>query len=271
MGLFSKLKQSALKFAYDVDLISVDTYVKHCDDQDLKNIYNAAHEETTVRENQHNIESQIEKELEARRNQYKMSSTARIDYEEFFDSGRSTQSHLFAQYLSDACEENIPIIANFFMKAHTDRKYVESEVAAYLYFCCYMLIKATNLDTDEINIKCSIQNDKKGRDDEIYWNRRMIYEDIYFGSPVRAHWDFNGDLIKHNDNPLIFCLMAMSDFIWEPHLKNSTYYDEYYSKPLTIKSIDQAIGFQLIYADANMQTALFMEMIAGTARNLQLL
>lgn len=210
-------------------------------------------------------------EMEARRNQYKMSSTAKIDYESFFSSGKGDKSHLFAKYLSDACEENIPIITNMFVKVNSDKKQIESEVAAFLYFSSKILMKASELDYSEIDIKCSVQTDNHDRYDNTYWDRQLIYEDIYFGKPVRAYWDPSGDLSKSNTNALIACFMAMSDFVWEPNLKGATHYDEYYYKPLTIKSIDQAMQFQMVYAEASMQVALFMEMVAGTARNLGLI
>ena len=227
-------------------------------------------EERSRKEMEH-TQNALHKELEAQRNQYKMSSSAKIDYEKFFSSGRSDKSHLFALYLSDACEENIPIITNMFSSVHPDKKQVEDEVAAFMYFSAKMLMKATDLDASEINLKYACQSDAHGRRYDTFWDRQMIYEDIYFDKPVRAYWDPSGNLVKDNTNALISCLMAMCDFIWEPHLKDATDYDEYIQKPVTIKSIDAAMNFQMVYVKVSMQVILFMEMIVGTAHNLDLI
>lgn len=220
---------------------------------------------------QQEIERQMKQNIAVRKNTYKMNSSARIDSEEFFSSDRSAKSRLFAEYLSDVCEENIPVIVDMFVKANPDKEAVESEITSFLYFSSYMLMQASDLDAREIYMKCSIQNDRHGRDDEMFWNRKMIYEDVYFGKTPRAYWDPSGNVLRENNNPLISCMMVMSDFIWEPDLKDSTDYDEYRNQPITIKSIDKAMEFQTIYAKVSMQIAAFMEMISETAHRLNLI
>lgn len=217
------------------------------------------------------VEKLINLEIDARRTRYQMSSKAKIDSNEFFDSSRSHKSYLFAKYLSDVCEENIPVITEMFAQVNPDQKATADEVAAFLYFSAMTLMKTTGLEYRELHTQVLTQSEQHGRDDTTYWNRELIYEDIIYGKPVRAYWDPSGKLVSKNSNSLISCLMAMCDFIWEPHLKDATEYNEYFSKPLALKSIDKAMQFQTVYSDVSMQVALFMEMVSGTAHKLKLL
>jgi hypothetical protein len=52
------------------------------------------------KENAKSKEQELNNELEAKRNQYVMSSTAKIDYNQFFESSWRDQSDLFAKYSS---------------------------------------------------------------------------------------------------------------------------------------------------------------------------
>ena len=212
----------------------------------------------------------LQRELEQRRDAYKYNSSAKIDKNAFMAASNYDKDYMLSKYLVDACEEAIPILTSIFMKAHYDRNYVEEEVAAYLNFCCYAISRASNFSGSEYLALASIQNDKKGRDDDFNFNRRCIYSEINFGEPARAHWDFTGTLLKQNENGLIACLMALADFIWEPCMQDVATYDEYYNQPITVKSIDTATNFQKVYIEASMQTAIFIETIVSTAQSLNL-
>lgn len=224
--------------------------------------------EQNEKSRQKQIERELEKKIESLRNNYVFS--AKINQNAFMAGNDQEKDYLLSKYLVDVCEEAIPILTSIFMKAHYDRNYVEEEVAAYLNFCCYAISRASNFSGSEYLALASIQNDKKGRDDNFNFNRRCIYSEINFGEPARAHWDFTGTLLKQNENGLIACLIALADFIWEPCMQDVTTYDEYYNQPITVKSIDAASKFGQVYVEASMQTAIFIETIVSTAQSLNL-
>lgn len=230
----------------------MDNYYRQCDEQ-------------------RNIERVLKKELETRRIQYQKNTTATIDYQAFLCADKAEQSKMFSDYLLTACEENIELITQIFAKANTNRYDVESEVAAYFQFIGITLLQTADLYELDFILDFNTLNEKHGRDPARFENRVDIYLGVVSGAPVRAYWDPSGNAIKCNSNPLISCLMTMADFIWEPHLKDASEHDEYYRKPLTVKSIDKAMEFQSIYAEANMQAALFMDMVASTAQKLGIL
>lgn len=267
MGLFKKINQKLLKILYDANLISMDRFLNYYDDPVLGNV----RKKNAEFEKQKALERQINDEIEYRRHIYKMSSSATIDYQAFLQADNSTRSKMFSEYLLTACEENIPLLTQSFLKVNPDKNHVESEVAAYFQFIGITLMQSTNLYELDFFIDFSASNEEKNRDAARFENRVEIYYAILAGSPLRAYWDPSGNIVKNNSNPLISCLMTMSDFIWEPGLKDSTIYDEYINHPITIKSIDKAMEFQRIYADVNMQVALFMDMVAGTAQRLEIL
>lgn len=222
-------------------------------------------------EKQKNIEKALENDIEYRRVQYAKSSSATINHYAFLNSDKPIRSKMFSDYLLTACEENISYVTKAFLSVCPDKKHVESEVAAYFQFIGITLMQSTNLYELDFFIDFSASNEEKNRDAARFENRVEIYYAILAGSPLRAYWDPSGNIVKNNSNDLISCLMTMSDFIWEPGLRDSTSYDEYINHPITIKSIDKAMEFQRIYADVNMQVALFMDMVAGTAQRLGIL
>lgn len=267
MGLFKKINQKLLKILYDANLISMDRFLNYYDDPVLGNV----RKNNAEFKKQKALERQINDEIEYRRHIYKMSSSATIDYQAFLQADNSTRSKMFSEYLLTACEENIPSLTQSFLKVNPDKKHVESEVAAYFQFIGLSLMRSVDLYELDFLVDFTLSNEENERDASRFENRMDIYFSIMTDSPIRAYWDPSGEIVKNNSNPLISCLMAMSDFIWEPNIKNSTSYDEYMSHPITIKSIDKAFEFQSVYADVNMQVALFMDMVAGTAQKLGIL
>ena len=216
-------------------------------------------------------EKEVEKAILSGSQEYSKNIHARIDFEEFADSGYFNQSQAFAKYLSEVCEETIPTVSEFYEDYHPDKNYVSSEVASFFYFASYQLLRASGLDERQILTYWEIESEKRGRDSETFWNRKMIYEDIFMGAQVRAFWDPSGERIKSNTNELIFCFMALADFIWEPHMKDVTEHDDYIRQPLTLKSIEVAQNFNLVYEFALIQTCYFIELISNTAFKLKLI
>jgi hypothetical protein len=88
---------------------------------------------------------------------------------------------------------------------------------------------------------------------------------------VRAYWDPSGHLVKNTTNPFIFGMIAMMDFIWEPHLKGSNLYDDYISQPITVKSYVDAMRFIEIYRNVLLEISLLTEVVSGAAKRLNLI
>lgn len=216
-------------------------------------------------------EKEVEKAILSASQEYSKNIQAKIDFEEFDNLSYYDQSRVFAKYLSEVCEETIPTVSEFYEDYHPDKNYVSSEVASFFYFASYQLLRASGLDERQILTYWEIESEKRGRDSETFWNRKMIYEDIFIGAQVRAFWDPSGERIKSNTNELIFCFMALADFIWEPHMKNVTEHNDYLKQAVTVKSIDIAQNFNLAYEFALIQTCYFMELVSNTASKLNLL
>lgn len=219
----------------------------------------------------HEVEKELKKAILSASQEYSKNIRAKMDFESFHSYSRYDKSQVFAKYLSEVCEETIPMVSELFEDYHPDKEYVSGEVAAFFYFASYQLLQACGLDGSDILIYWYSECEKIGRDSKIFCNRQMIYEDIFFGAQVRAFWDPSGDRIKSNTNELIFCFMALADFIWEPHMRDVTEHNEYIKQALTVKPIQAAHNFNYAYELALIPTCYFMELVSNTAFKLNLI
>lgn len=231
------------------------------------------HNQKLVEEEYHRREAEksVQDALLAGSQKYSKNIRAKMDFESFHSYSRYDKSQVFAKYLSEVCEETIPMVSELFEDYHPDKEYVSGEVAAFFYFASYQLLQACGLDGSDMLIYWHSECEKIGRDPKIFWNRQMIYEDIFFGAQVRAFWDPSGDRIKSNTNELIFCFMALADFIWEPHMKDITEHNEYIKQAITVKPIQAAHNFNYAYELALIPTCYFMELVSNTAFKLNLI